>query len=221
MKGFRIVAFFLGALAPCVSRAQTAPPPAQQAKPADDNAFPEEQSKQAAQAAAPEDKGKPAAAAPGGDNPFPEADSEAAQKAANAGDASADAGPADDGADRTEPASSSRSRLKGVDLLGDRDDRTGNGAGGTVNNPDLAKEDVRVGQLYMADENYPGAYARFKEATVVGPGNSDAVFFLAEAARKTAHLDEAAANYKLYLDAEPKGKHSKDAKKALVDLAGK
>ncbi len=119
------------------------------------------------------------------------------------------------------PASSSRSRLKGIDLLGDKDDRAANGAGGTIVNPDLAKEDVRVGQLYMASDNYAGAYVRFKEATVVGPGNADAVFYLAEAARKTAHLDEAASNYKLYLDAEPKGKHSKDAKKALVELAGK
>ncbi len=90
-----------------------------------------------------------------------------------------------------------------------------------MDNPELAKEDVRVGQLYMADENYQGAYSRFKEATVVGPGNAEAVYLLAEAARKTSHLDEAATNYRLYLDADPKGKHSKDAKRALTELAGK
>ncbi len=155
------------------------------------------------------------------DNAFPEEQSRAAEKAANGADSAADAGPADDGADRTAPASSSRSRVKGVDVLGDRDDRTADGAGGTIENPELAKQDVRVGQLYMADANYQGAYQRFKEATIVGPGNPDAVFFLAEAARKTAHLDEAATNYKLYLDADPKGKHSKDAKRALIELAGK
>ncbi len=156
-----------------------------------------------------------------GDNAFPEEQSRAAEKAANGAENAADAGPADDGADRTVPASSSRSRIKGIDVLGDRDDRTANGAGGTIENPELAKQDVRVGQLYMADANYQGAYGRFKEATIVGPGNPDAVFYLAEAARKTAHLDEAATNYKLYLDAEPRGKHSKDARKALVELAGK
>ena len=90
-----------------------------------------------------------------------------------------------------------------------------------VNNPKLARDDVRIGQLYMGDGNYPGAYARFKEATEVGPGDAEAVFYLAEAARKTAHLDEAAANYHLYLEADPKGKHGKDARKALAELAGK
>ncbi len=156
-----------------------------------------------------------------GDNAFPEEQSRAAEKAANGAEASADAGPADDGADRTVPASSSRSRVKGMDVLGDRDERAATRGGGGGESPELAKEDVRVGQLYMADANYRGAYGRFKEATIVGPGNPDAVFFLAEAARKTAHLDEAATNYKLYLDANPKGKHSKDAKKALIELAGK
>ena len=153
------------------------------------------------------------------DNPFPEAESKAAEKDANASEKAASSGPVPDTPD--EAASSSRTRMKGIDLLGDHDARTSDGAGGTVNDPQLAKEDIRIGQLYMGDGNYPGAYARFKEATVVGPGNSDAVFFLAEAARKTAHLDEAAANYKLYLDAQPKGKRAKDARHALTELAGK
>ncbi len=156
---------------------------------------------------------------PAADNPFPEAESEAAEKQANAADRSAADGPAPD--TDADGSSSSRSRLKGIDVLGDNDPHASNGAGGVVQNPELAKEDVRVGQLYLSNGNYPGAYARFKEATEVGPGNADAVFFLAEAARKTAHLDEAAANYKLYLEAEPKGKRAKEAKKALVELAGK
>ncbi len=157
---------------------------------------------------------------PADDNAFPEAQSEAAQKDANAADKSASDGPADNS-----PAeggeSSSRTRLKDIDVLGDHDAHGSNGAGGMVENPELAQQDVRVGQLYMADSNYVGAYARFKEATQVGPGNAEAVFYLAEAARKTAHLDEAATNYKLYLEADPKGKHGKDAKKALAELAGK
>ncbi len=111
--------------------------------------------------------------------------------------------------------------MKGVDLLVDHYAPARKGAGGIVNDPTLAKEDVRIGQLYMGESNYPGAYARFKEATLVNPGNSEAVFYLAEAARKVLHLDEAATNYKLYLDAEPKGKRAKDARKALGELAGK
>ncbi len=153
-------------------------------------------------------------------NAFPEAQSEAAEKEAEKADQSASDGPAATPND-AEPESSSRSRLKGVDVLGNRDARTSDGAGHVVNNPELAKQDVRVGQLYMGEGDFAGAYSRFKEATEVGPGNAEAVFYLAEAARKTAHLDEAATNYKLYLDAEPKGKHSKSALKALTELAGK
>jgi cytochrome c-type biogenesis protein CcmH/NrfG len=163
---------------------------------------------------------KPAAQPPADSNAFPEAQSEAAQKQAEASDKAASDGPAATLGD-TEPESSSRARMKGVDLLGDHDARTSDGAGNTIHDPKLGKEDVRVGQLYMGEEDYPGAYSRFKEATQVSPENLDAVFFLAEAARKTTHLDEAAANYKLYLDAEPRGKHAKDALKALAQLAGK
>jgi tetratricopeptide (TPR) repeat protein len=163
---------------------------------------------------------KPAAQPPADSNAFPEAQSEAAQKDAEASDKAASDGPAATPGD-TEPDSSSRARMKGIDLLGDHDSRTNDGAGNTIHDPKLAKDDIRIGQLYMGKADYPGAYSRFKEATQVSPENPDAVFFLAEAARKTTHLDEAAANYKLYLDAEPRGKHAKDALKALAQLAGK
>ncbi len=162
--------------------------------------------------------------APADDNAFPEEQSKAAQKAADAGDKSASDGPADAGSppENTDvPESSSRSRIKGIDVLGDRDSHSDNGAGGFVNDPKLAQDDIRIGQLYMGRGNYPGAYERFKEATEVNPGNADAVFYRAEAARKTARLDEAATNYKTYLDADPKGKRAKDARKALQELAGK
>ncbi len=171
----------------------------------------------AAPAAAP---AKPAAAPPADSNAFPEAESEAAQKDAEASDKAASDGPAAT-PDDTEPESSSRSRMKGLDLLGDKDPRTTDGAGNTIHDPKLAKEDIRVGQLYMAEQDYAGAYSRFKEATQVNPENLDAVFFLAEAARKSRHLDEAATNYQLYLDAEPKGKYAKESLKALAQLAGK
>jgi hypothetical protein len=166
----------------------------------------------------PKPKAAPAPAAD--DNAFPEAQSQAAQKAAEASEKAASDGPAST-APGAAPDSSSRSRLKGLDLLGDNDSRISDGAGGIVQNPALAKEDLRVGQLYMGENNYAGAYSRFKEATLVNPGSTDAVFYLAEAARKSAHLDEAAKNYQLYLQADPKGKHGKDAKKALAQLAGK
>lgn len=176
--------------------------------PADDNAFPEAQSEAAQQKA---DAAQPQS------NDFPQAQSQAAQQKA---DAASGAGTAPSAAG-DEPYSSSASRDKGLDLLGTRDSAISDGAGHFVNNPALVKEDIRVGKFYLDQGNYSGAYMRLKEATQVGPGNVEAVYLLAQAARKSSHLDEAESNYKLYLQVDPKGKWAKDAKKALAELSGK
>jgi tetratricopeptide (TPR) repeat protein len=120
-----------------------------------------------------------------------------------------------------EAGSSSRDKLSGLDLLGDNDSRIANGAGGVILDPKLSAQDLKVGQQYMQMGDYPGAYSRFKEACAVNPDNLDAVFYLAEAARKTAHLDESAQNYKLYLQVQPEGSKAKAARKALAQLQGK
>jgi tetratricopeptide (TPR) repeat protein len=99
-------------------------------------------------------------------------------------------------------------------------DRISNGAGGYILNPKLASEDVRVGGFYLAQGDFKGAYARYKEATLVNPENADAVFGLAQAARGLNHNDEAAQNFRIYLDAFPDGKKAKEARKALA-LLGK
>ncbi len=176
--------------------------------------------------------GKPVAAQPAvpaakpstvDDNPFPEEESKAAQKAAAESERedrkAAGTGPAASSA--ADEGSSSRDKLAGIDILGDRESRISNGAGGTVVDPKLAAKDLQVGQQYYSLGNYQGAYERFKEAVTVNPGNLDAVFYLAEAARKTAHLDESAESYRVYLEAQPDGGKSKAARKALAQLAGK
>jgi tetratricopeptide (TPR) repeat protein len=151
------------------------------------------------------------------DNPFPEDVSKKAEDAARARDVD-DAKPsptADPGANE----SSSRENLDKLDLLGDKDGRLSNGAGGVVYNPKLATDDIHVGQFYFNREDYKGAYVRFKEATQADPGNPDAVFYLAEAARKMNQNQEALQNYQLYLDAVPGGSKAKDARKAVHDLS--
>ncbi len=176
----------------------------------------------------PGDKNKAAAPAPkppastADDNPFPEEESKAAQKQATAAD-QADRAAAASGSVDGAPAdgSSSRDKLAGIDILGDHDARIANGAGGVVRDPKLAAQDIKVGQQYFGMGDFEGAYQRFKEACEVNPDNVDAVFFLAEAARKTAHLDESAENYKIYLQAQPEGPHVKAARKALAQLEGK
>jgi hypothetical protein len=181
--------------------------------PAEDNAFPEAQSEAAQKKAEAAQTGQS-----GGDaNAFPEAQSEAAQRAAD-GASDSDAGPGSGG----EPYSSSRSRDADLnDLLGTKDSPVSDGAGHFIQNAKLAQEDIRVGKFYLAQGNTAGAYMRLKEATEVGPGNLEAVYLLAEAARKTSHLDEAETDYKLYLEVEPNGKYAKDSLKALKEMAGK
>ena len=184
-----------------------APAPA----PDDDNAFPEAKS-EAAQ------KKAEAAQSASDSNAFPEAKSEAAQRQAQGDAGNGAAPPPADG----EPYSSSRTRAADLnDLLGTNESAVSDGAGHFIKNEKLAKEDIRVGKFYMAQENYAGAYMRLKEATEVGPGNLEAVYLLAEAARKSSHLDEAEKNYQLYLDVEPNGKYAKDSLKALKEMAGK
>jgi len=147
------------------------------------------------------------------DNPFPEDISKQAEDEAKARDAAAAKG-----APATAGESSSRDKLDNMDLEGDRNTKVAGGAGGLVHDPKLAADDVHVGQFYLNREDYKGAYARFKEATQADPENADAVYYLAEAARRMNHKDEAVENYQLYLAALPDGPKAKDARKAIREL---
>ncbi len=174
----------------------------------------------------PTDPKVPAKTPDADENAFPEAQSEAAEKQATENE-SADRKAASSGSavapgsPESETGSSSRDKLKGLDLLGDNESRIANGAGGTIVDPKLSAQDLKVGQQYMGMGDYAGAYGRFKEACTVNPGNVEAVFYLAEAARKTAHLDESAENYRIYLQVQPDGPKAKAARKALAQLEGK
>jgi Flp pilus assembly protein TadD len=117
------------------------------------------------------------------------------------------------------PSSSSQDKLRGIDLLGDNTTKSEQEILAHVVDPKQATEDERIGELYLTNGNALGAYARFKEATQLNPGDPRAVFDLAEAARKLNHADEALENYKAYLDAFPNGPKSKAARKALNELA--
>lgn len=150
------------------------------------------------------------------DNPFPEDVSQKAAAAAKAKEAE-DAKPSAPVTPNVGESSSS-DRTNGMDLEGENDGRISNGAGGTVLDPQLAAHDVHVGQFYLNQGDYKGAYERFKEATQVDPANADAIFYMAETARRLNHQDEAEQNYQLYLDALPNGPKAKDARKALLEL---
>ena len=158
---------------------------------AEDNPFPEDVSKQAAASAAADEKADRKAAALG--------------SVAGSGDG--------------EDSSSSREKLKDLDLLGDHDSRIANGAGGIVVNTKLSDDDLRVGLFYMQTGDYQGAYERLKEAVAVNPDNAEAVFRLGEAARKLNKKDEALANFRIYLSALPDGPRAKSIRKAMNEMA--
>ncbi len=159
------------------------------------------------------------------DNPFPEDISKKA--AADAGNPSPDAPaaksdkpPTSANGSKSAPApdySSSRTGLKNLDS-NDPEARISDGAGGYIYDPKLAKQDIKIGGFYYTNQDYKGAYSRFKEATKVDPTNPDAVFGLAEAARALKLTSEAADNYRVYLDAFPDGSKAKAARKALAQL---
>jgi tetratricopeptide (TPR) repeat protein len=152
------------------------------------------------------------------DNPFPEALSKAAQQSAEKQEDSTaqpnDAQPNDQGG---KDYSSSRTTLKGLDVLGNSpaDAMPGQPA----YDPKLAAKDDKVGRFYLQTGDFSGAYARYKEASQFDPGDAEAVFGLAEAARQLGKRDEAIQNYQLYIDAFPNGPRAKDIRKALKELA--
>jgi tetratricopeptide (TPR) repeat protein len=85
-------------------------------------------------------------------------------------------------------------------------------------NPRLARKDAQIGDFYLESGNYKGAYDRFLEANRSDPGNAEAVFGLAESARRLQHRDEALRNYRLYLSALPNGPRAKEVRKALREM---
>ena len=182
------------------SSADDAPSPKKSS--ANDNPFPEEQSKQAAKAVE-----------QGGTAPVPADMQGDPTPAPRDGEAAASESSADEG------VSSSRTRLEGLndtDPDAGRKDKTK--ITSVAQNPNLAKEEVAIGKMYMQSENYKGAYIRYKEALSLDPDSADAAFGIAETARKMNQTQEAITNYQLCLDLDPTGPRSKASRKALSQL---
>jgi tetratricopeptide (TPR) repeat protein len=190
---------------------------------ADQNPFPEAQSEAAAHqqnsdpnAPQPQTTSQPGSAAkPDDQNPFPQQQSE---KAAHQGQ------PADKLAAPGDSGDYSSSQVKGLDMPTTDVPNTGEAPPANLPpstlpyNPKLARKDAEIGDYYMESGNWRGAYERFLEANRSDPGNPEAVFGLAESARRLSHIDEALRNYHLYLSALPNGPHAKEVRKALKEL---
>ena len=79
-------------------------------------------------------------------------------------------------------------------------------------------DDLKVGKFYLQDGNPQGAYLRYKDAVAHVPDDPDALFGLAQAADKLKKRDEAVANYRAAIKADPGGDHDKASRAALKQL---
>ncbi|HEX4006984.1 MAG TPA: tetratricopeptide repeat protein [Acidobacteriaceae bacterium] len=186
---------------------KAANPPARKPSAAEENPFPLEQSEAASHQPPPADAtAPPAAPAPQPDSAPPADGAPSAPKGKPAA-----AAPGQD-------YSSSQSGMKGFDLPQQRGTELQDSGSSADVDSHLAKKDTQVGAFYLQTHDYQGAYDRFREATLADPGNAEAVFGLAEAARRLNHRDEALRNYRLYLSALPDGPRAKEARKALKEM---
>lgn len=202
------------------------------------NPFPEAQSEAAAhQAPQQDDNSAPPAPAPqpsaaqrssqqnnkpgeADRNPFPEAQSDhaAGQDQQRPSDRQQPQPPSSSSSGAVPGQDYSSSGLKGFEPPPMLDTLKGDEGDGTTANPARARKDTQVGTFYSQTGDYKGAYDRFAEAVRIDPGNADAVFGLAEAARHLNRRDEAIRNYRLYLAALPDGPRAKDVRKALKEM---
>jgi tetratricopeptide (TPR) repeat protein len=220
-------------------QAKTPGQPQKKPSEAEQNPFPETQSEAAAHHAAQQaDQSAPSAPAPQptgappsdrqarkpsetDQNPFPESKSEKAagedpQQSSSQQKPAAQAPSSSSGAPPGQDDSSSK--LPGFTPPPDLDSSKADEGDGTTADPALARKDTQVGAFYLQSGNYKGAYDRFAEAVRIDPGSADAVFGLADAARRLNRRDEAIRNYRLYLAALPDGPHAKEVRKALRDM---
>lgn len=83
---------------------------------------------------------------------------------------------------------------------------------------DRAAEDLSVAKFYEDAGNLNAAYLRARDAVKYQPSDSEAHFVLGHLAQKLNKRDEAIAEYKASIQAEPDGQHVKQAQKALEQL---
>ena len=88
----------------------------------------------------------------------------------------------------------------------------------SANPAQLAAHDIDVGETYLAGNNFDSARERFEEALRLTPDNPLVWFRLAQALQGMQRLDPARLYYKKYLEAQPKGKFAKDAKKSISQI---
>ena len=81
-----------------------------------------------------------------------------------------------------------------------------------------AAEDVAIGETFLARNDYSSARQRFEAAVRIAPENPTACFRLAQSLRGLQQLEPARLYYQKYLELDPSGAFSGDAKKAIAEI---
>jgi hypothetical protein len=80
-------------------------------------------------------------------------------------------------------------------------------------------QDMEVGDFNFKNRNYKGAVVRFRDALERKPGQPDALFKLAESLEKLGEKEEAFRTFMAYLEIQPAGLYSPQARNAIQRLA--
>jgi tetratricopeptide (TPR) repeat protein len=87
-----------------------------------------------------------------------------------------------------------------------------------VFNPIQAAKDLKVGDFYANKGNHRAAAGRYLEATKWNPSFSEAYWKLGRSREKLDQPDQALEAYQKYLELEPNGKQSREARKRVAEL---
>lgn len=85
-------------------------------------------------------------------------------------------------------------------------------------NPIQARKEFKIGEFYAKKSNHRAASARFLEATKWDPAYSEAYWRLGNSREELKQYNLAVEAYRKYLQLEPDGKESKDARKRVSRL---
>jgi len=85
-------------------------------------------------------------------------------------------------------------------------------------NPIQARKEVQVGDFYARKGNHKAAVGRYLEATKWNPGYAEAYWKLAGSEERLDGHEEALSAYQKYLELEPDGKQSKEARAKIAEI---
>ena len=80
------------------------------------------------------------------------------------------------------------------------------------------EHDIEVGETYLSMNNFDAARERFEDALRLAPENAKACFRLAQSLQGLRRIEPAKLYYQKYLELEPQGPYTANAKKAIADI---